>query len=221
MIVFDNVTKIYHDTVYAIRDVCLHVDKGDLCFITGPSGAGKTTLLKLMFGLERPSRGSVSIFNRNLDGLNSSHIQDIRRHTGFVFQDFRLVDDWTVYNNAAIILEVLGKPSVYVRSRVWRMLKWVGLQHKVYERAKDLSGGERQRLALVRAIIHDPDILLADEPVGSLDEPMARYMMNVFFKLNKKGTTIIIASHREDPMMEYAKVFRMDCGSIVSTVTGP
>jgi cell division transport system ATP-binding protein len=216
MIVLNNVTKVYHDTVYAVRDVSLNIDKGDLCFITGPSGAGKTTVLKLMFGLEQPSRGTISIYNRNLNALDSSSIQAIRRHTGFVFQDFRLVDDWTVYHNAAIILEVLGKPAVYVRSRVWRMLKWVGLQHKVYEKAKDLSGGERQRLALVRAIIHDPDILLADEPVGSLDEPMARYMMNVFFKLNRKGTTIIIASHREDPLMDYAKVIHMDRGSIIS-----
>jgi cell division transport system ATP-binding protein len=216
MIVLNNVTRVYHDTVYAVRDVSLNIDKGDLCFITGPSGAGKTTVLKLMFGLEQPSRGTISIYNRNLNALDSSSIQAIRRHMGFVFQDFRLVDDWTVYHNAAIILEVLGKPAVYVRSRVWRMLKWVGLQHKVYEKAKDLSGGERQRLALVRAIIHDPDILLADEPVGSLDEPMARYMMNVFFKLNRKGTTIIIASHREDPLMDYAKVIHMDRGSIIS-----
>ena len=216
MIVLNNVTKVYHDTVYAVRDVSLNIDKGNLCFITGPSGAGKTTVLKLMFGLEQPSRGTISVYNRNLNALDSSSIQAIRRHTGFVFQDFRLVDDWTVYHNAAIILEVLGKPAVYVRSRVWRMLKWVGLQHKVYEKAKDLSGGERQRLALVRAIIHDPDILLADEPVGSLDEPMARYMMNVFFKLNRKGTTIIIASHREDPLMDYAKVIHMDRGSIIS-----
>lgn len=214
MIILDNVTKIYHDTVYAVRDVSLNVEKGDLCFIVGPSGAGKTTILKLMFGLERPSRGTVSMFGRKLEGLDASSIQAIRRHTGFVFQDFKLIEDWTVFNNAAIILEILGKSAVYVRGRVWRMLKWVGLQHKVYERAKDLSGGERQRLALVRAMIHDPDILLADEPVGSLDETMARYMMNVFLKLNKKGTTIIIASHRGDPLMEYAKVVQMDHGSI-------
>ncbi|MGD0819462.1 MAG: ATP-binding cassette domain-containing protein [Desulfomonilia bacterium] len=214
MIILDNVTKIYHDTVYAVRDVSLNVEKGDLCFIVGPSGAGKTTILKLMFGLERPSRGMVSMFGRKLEGLDASSIQAIRRHTGFVFQDFKLIEDWTVFNNAAIILEILGKPAVYVRGRVWRMLKWVGLQHKVYERAKDLSGGERQRLALVRAMIHDPDILLADEPVGNLDETMARYMMNVFLKLNKKGTTIIIASHHGDPLMEYAKVIQMDRGSI-------
>ncbi len=215
MIRFENVTKIYHDTVYAVRDISLSIEKGDLCFIVGPSGAGKTTLLKLMFGMERPSRGTVSLFDRRTDGLDASSIQAIRRHTGFVFQDYRLIDDWTVYNNAAIMLEILGKPAVYIRGRVWRMLKWVGLQHKVYEKARSLSGGERQRLALVRAIIHDPDILIADEPVGSLDEPMARYMMNMFLKLNRKGTTIVIASHRQDPLMEYAKVIRMEHGCLV------
>jgi cell division transport system ATP-binding protein len=215
MIVLDNVTKVYHDTVYAVRDLSLTINKGELCFITGPSGAGKTTVLKLLFGIEKPSKGNVSIFDRNLERLSSSDVQDIRRHTGFIFQDFKLIEDWTVYHNAAIILEVLGKPSVYVRNRVWRMLKWVGLQHKVYERARALSGGERQRLALVRAIIHDPDILLADEPVGSLDDPMARYMMDVFIKLNKKGSTVIIASHREDPMMGCAKIVRMEHGSIM------
>lgn len=214
MIDLDNVTKIYHDTVYAVRDISLSIEKGDLCFIVGPSGAGKTTLLKLMFGMEKPSRGTVSVFGRSLNGLDASSIQAIRRHTGFVFQDFRLIDDWTVFHNAAIILEILGKPAVYVRSRVWRMLKWVGLQHKVYERARNLSGGERQRLALVRAIIHDPDILLADEPVGSLDESMSRYMMNVFLKLNRKGTTIVIASHRKDPLMDYARIIQMDRGGI-------
>jgi len=219
MIILDNVTKIYHDTVYAVRDISLTIEKGDLCFIVGPSGAGKTTLLKLMFGMERPSQGVVSLFGRDLDALSASSIQAIRRHTGFIFQDFKLIEDWSVYNNAAIILEILGKPQVYVRGRVWRMLKWVGLQHKVYERAKDLSGGERQRLALVRAMIHDPDILLADEPVGSLDESMARYMMNVFLKLNKKGTTIIIASHRGDPLMDYARIIQMDRGGIVGAGT--
>jgi cell division transport system ATP-binding protein len=219
MIILDNVTKIYHDTVYAVRDISLSIEKGDLCFIVGPSGAGKTTLLKLMFGMEHPSRGTVSMFGRNLDALSASNIQAIRRHTGFVFQDFKLIEDWSVFNNAAIILEILGKPQVYVRGRVWRMLKWVGLQHKVYERAKDLSGGERQRLALVRAMIHDPDIILADEPVGSLDEAMARYMMNVFLTLNKKGTTIIIASHRGDPLMDYARIIQMDRGGVVGSGT--
>ncbi|MGC9323130.1 MAG: cell division ATP-binding protein FtsE [Desulfomonilia bacterium] len=220
MILLENVTKVYHDTVYALRDVSLRIEKGEFCFVLGPSGAGKSTLLKLIFGMEQPTQGSVYIHDRNIQSLDRPSLQAIRRHTGFIFQDYRLIDDWTVYSNAAIILEILGKSHVYVRSRVWRLLKWVGLQHKVYERAGDLSGGERQRLALVRAMIHDPDILLADEPFGSLDEELTRYMMNMFFKLHKKGMTIVLASHKEDPLLEYARVVHLDRGSLIEEAGG-
>ncbi|MDT8272936.1 MAG: ATP-binding cassette domain-containing protein, partial [Desulfomonilia bacterium] len=128
MIILDNVSKVYHETVHALRDVSLHVEKGEFCFLLGPSGAGKSTLLKLIFGLEHPSQGSVYVKNRNVETLERSQRQALRRHTGFVFQDFRLIDDWTVYSNAASILEIQGKSHVAIRSRVWRMLKWVGLQ---------------------------------------------------------------------------------------------
>ena len=215
MIILEDVTKVYHGNVYALRDVSLHIKKGECCFLLGPSGAGKTTLLKLMYALERPSNGQVYIQDRDISGMDSGSIQAIRRRTGYVFQDFKLINDWSVYDNAAIILEILGKSSTYIRSRVWKMLKWVGLQHKVYERAGDLSGGEQQRLALVRSIIHDPDILLADEPVGSLDETMGRYIMNMFYKLHKKGMTVVIASHKEDPIIDFARVIRMDKGKVV------
>lgn len=215
MIILEDVTKVYHGNVYALRDVSIHIKKGECCFLLGPSGAGKTTLLKLMYALERPSNGQVYIQDRDISGMDSGSIQAIRRRTGYVFQDFKLINDWSVYDNAAIILEILGKSSTYIRSRVWKMLKWVGLQHKVYERAGDLSGGEQQRLALVRSIIHDPDILLADEPVGSLDETMGRYIMNMFYKLHKKGMTVVIASHKEDPIIDFARVIRMDKGRVV------
>ena len=215
MIILEDVTKVYHGNVYALRDVSIHIKKGECCFLLGPSGAGKTTLLKLMYALERPSNGQVYIQDRDISGMDSGSIQAIRRRTGYVFQDFKLINDWSVYDNAAIILEILGKSSTYIRSRVWKMLKWVGLQHKVYERAGDLSGGEQQRLALVRSIIHDPDILLADEPVGSLDETMGRYIMNMFYKLHKKGMTVVIASHKEDPIIDFARVIRMDKGKVV------
>lgn len=214
MICLENVAKIYHETVHALRDINLSIGKGEMCFIVGPSGAGKSTLLKLIYGIEKPTSGTVSVFGSNIARIPASRLQAIRRHTGFVFQDYRLVEDWSVYANAAIMLEILGKPAVYVRSRVWRMLKWMGLQHKVYEKARNLSGGERQRLALIRATIHDPDILLADEPVGSQDEPSARMIMGMFLKLHKKGTTVVIASHRSDPVMEYARVIHMEHGTI-------
>ena len=215
MIILEDVTKVYHGNVYALRDVSLHIKKGECCFLLGPSGAGKTTLLKLMYALERPSSGQVYIQDRDISGMDSANIQAIRRRTGYVFQDYKLINDWSVYDNAAIILEILGKSSAYIRSRVWKMLKWVGLQHKVYERAGDLSGGEQQRLALVRSIIHDPDILLADEPIGSLDDTMGRYIMNMFYKLHKKGMTVVIASHKEDPIIDFARVIRLDKGKEV------
>ena len=215
MIILEDVTKVYHGSVYALRDVSLHIKKGECCFLLGPSGAGKTTLLKLMYALESPSAGQIYIQDRDISGMDSGSIQAIRRRTGYVFQDFKLINDWSVYDNAAIILEILGKSSAYIRSRVWKMLKWVGLQHKVYERAGDLSGGEQQRLALVRAIIHDPDILLADEPIGSLDDTMGTYIMNMFYKLHKKGMTVVISSHKEDPIIDFARVIRVDKGHVL------
>ncbi|MBN2299318.1 MAG: ATP-binding cassette domain-containing protein [Deltaproteobacteria bacterium] len=216
MIILEGVSKVYHGSVYALRDVSLHIKRGECCFLRGPSGAGKTTLLKLMYALEYPTSGQIFIQDRDITGMDFLNIQAIRRHTGFVFQDFKLIDDWSVYDNAAVILEILGKTSAYIRGRVWKMLKWVGLQHRVYERAGDLSGGERQRLALVRSIIHDPDILLADEPVGSLDDDMGRYIMNMFYRLHKKGMTMIVASHREDPVMDFARVIHLDRGRILA-----
>jgi cell division transport system ATP-binding protein len=216
MIVLQDVCKVYHDSTHALRDVTFHIGEGECCFILGPSGAGKTTLLKILYAMERPSSGQVHLFERDAGKLSVSDIQSLRRHMGFIFQDYRLIDDWTVYDNAAVILQILGKSSGYIRSRVWQMLKWIGLQHKVYERAGDLSGGEKQRLAIVRALIHDPDILLADEPVGSLDDEAARFVMNMFHRLHRKGTTLVVASHREDPFIGFARVIYLDKGSIVS-----
>jgi cell division transport system ATP-binding protein len=214
MIVLEEVTKVYHENVYALRDISFRISKGECCFILGPSGAGKSTLLKILYGLEEPTKGNVSLYERNIRKIGRSGLQSLRRHIGFIFQDYQLVEDWTVYDNAAVILEILGKSSGYIKGRVWQMLRWVGLQHKVYERAGDLSGGEKQLLAIIRATIHDPDILLADEPVGSLDEGTARHVMNMFFKLHKKGITMLIASHREEPLIDFARTIILDKGMI-------
>ncbi len=216
MIELESVTKIYNDTIYALRDISFKISRGECCFLLGPSGAGKTTLLKILYSLEQPTNGTVSLFDRNIQGLGPSAVQGIRRHMGFVFQDMKLIDNWTVYDNAAVILQILGKSTGYIKSRVWQMLKWVGLQHRIYERAGDLSGGEKQLLAVIRATIHDPDILLADEPVGSLDEAAARHVMNMFYKLHKKGITILIASHREDPLIDFDRIITLEKGAITS-----
>ena len=216
MIVLEGVTKRYHENVYALRDISFQISKGECCFILGPSGAGKTTLLKILYGLETPTNGHASLYDRNIRKIGRSGLQSLRRHVGFVFQDYQLIDNWTVYDNAAVILEILGKSSGYIKNRVWQMLRWVGLQHKVYERAGDLSGGEKQLLAIIRATIHDPDILLADEPVGSLDEATANHVMSMFFKLHKKGITMLIASHREDPLIDFARTINLDRGMTVA-----
>lgn len=212
MIALEGVTKIYNDNVYALRDISFRISKGECCFILGPSGAGKSTILKILYALEQPTNGSVSLYDKNIAGMGKSDIQALRRRMGFVFQDYRLIDDWTVYDNVAVILEIMGKSSGYIKTRVWQMLKWLGLQHKIYERAGDLSGGERQLLSIIRATIHDPDILLADEPVGSLDKAAARFVMNMFYKLHKKGITMLIASHRDDPLLDFARVVTLDNG---------
>ena len=167
MIILDGVSKIYHESMHALTDINLHIGQGECCLVQGPSGAGKSTLLKILYALERPTGGRVYLFERDVDRMSPEDIQSLRQHLGFIFQDYRLIEDWSVYDNAAIILEILGKSPGYVRSRVWQMLKWMGLQHRVYARAGELSGGERQRLAIIRAIIHDPRIVLADEPVGA------------------------------------------------------
>lgn len=212
MIVLEGVTKIYHDNVYALRDISFRIAKGECCFLLGPSGAGKSTLLKILYALEQPTSGNITLYDRNITGMSAVGIQSLRRHMGFVFQDYRLIDDWTVYDNVAVILEIMGKSSGYIKNRVWQMLKWMGLQHKIYERAGDLSGGEKQLLSIIRATIHDPDILLADEPVGSLDQTSARFVMNMFYKFYKKGITILIASHRDDPLLDFARVITLDKG---------
>ena len=215
MIILEGVSKVYHESVYALRDVCLHIKKGDFCFLRGPSGAGKTTLLKLIYALEYPTSGQIYIQDRDITCIDFLNIQAIRRHTGFVFQDFRLIDDWSVFDNVAVILEILGKTPAFIRGRVWKMLKWVGLQHKVYERSGDLSGGERQRLALARSLIHDPDILLADEPTGALDTKTGVDIMKLFHELNQEGVTLVMVTHDNDLARQARRVVQIRDGKVL------
>jgi len=214
MIILEQVSKQYGGTVQALQDVSLHVGRGECKFVIGSTGAGKTTLVKLLCALERPTRGLVSVLDHDLSSADTGRIQAIRRHMGVIFQDYRLIEDWSAYDNLAVVLEVLGKPPFFVRQRVWKVLKWVGLQHKVYQKAKHLSGGEKKRLALGRAIIHEPDILLADEPLGSLDEAMAAYVMNQIVQLSRKGMAVLITTHTYHPLMQSGAVVNLMKGSL-------
>ena len=187
--------KAYGRGMYAIRGVNLNVEKGEFAFITGPSGAGKSTLLRLLLLQEKPTEGQIMVGGRDLSGLSKDEIQDYRRTVGFVFQDFKLVATKTVFENVSYVLRVLGKPVEEQRRRTYQVLKWVGLQHRLNAFPLQLSGGEQQRVAVARALVNEPHIVLADEPTGNLDPDLSLEIMNLFRDINASGTTVLVATH--------------------------
>ena len=185
----------YGRGMYAIRGVNLNVEKGEFAFITGPSGAGKSTLLRLLLLQEKPTEGQIVVGGRDLSGLSKDEIQDYRRTVGFVFQDFKLMATKTVFENVSYVLRVLGKPVEEQRRRTYQVLKWVGLQHRLNAFPPQLSGGEQQRVAVARALVNEPHIVLADEPTGNLDPDLSLEIMNLFRDINASGTTVLVATH--------------------------
>jgi cell division transport system ATP-binding protein len=182
----------------ALDDVNLRITKGEFVFVTGPSGAGKTTLLRLIFGAEKPERGYILINSINLTRISRSKMDLLRRKIGFVFQDFKLLPQRTVFENVAIALEVTGEPSRWIRKRTRQTLELVGLEDKEKVYPLSLSGGEQQRVAIARAIVKGPVILLADEPTGNLDPDLTREIMALFRTIHQNGTTVVIATHSRD-----------------------
>lgn len=195
MVQLFHVHKRYQRDVEALQDVNLRIKKGEFCFITGPSGAGKTTLMRLLFAAEKATKGQIILNNINLARLNQRNIPYLRRHIGVVFQDFKLIDNRTIYENVAVALEVLGVSPKDIRPRVLKMLKQVHLQHRLDSYPPRLSGGEQQRVAIARALITDPVLLLADEPTGNLDPEITVEIFKLFREVNARGTTVVIASH--------------------------
>ncbi len=195
MIQMYHVSKSYDGAVPALVDITLKIEKGEFLFVTGPSGAGKTTLLKIMFGSEAPSHGQIIIDGRNYYRIPDHEIPLLRRRIGFVFQDFKLLPNRTVFENVALSLKVLGMRPVEVRKRVLRVLSYLRLQHRVNFKPLSLSGGEQQRVAIARALVKEPAILLADEPTGNLDPELAMEIIELFKEVNSKGTTVVIATH--------------------------
>ena len=179
----------------ALDDIGLKMRKGEFAFITGPSGAGKTTLLRLIFGADRPTSGQILINGINLTRISRHKLDLLRRQIGFVFQDFKLLKNKTVYQNVALALEVTGERPVIIRKKVHQALRAVGLEKKEKAYPLQLSGGEQQRVAIARAIINDPMILIADEPTGNLDPEITKDIMILFRSINLRGTTLLIATH--------------------------
>jgi cell division transport system ATP-binding protein len=190
-----HLSKLYSRGVYALRDLTLTIDKGEFVFLTGPSGAGKSTFLRLLLREMLPSEGELRVGGRDLRTLGPSQVQSYRRTVGFIFQDFRLISRMTVFQNVAFVLRVLGVEDVVQQRKTFQVLKWVGLQHRMNAYPEELSGGEQQRIAIARALINDPQLVLADEPTGNLDPDLSLEIMNLFREINARGTTVLVATH--------------------------
>jgi cell division transport system ATP-binding protein len=210
-----HLSKIYSRGLYALRNLTLTIDKAEFVFLTGPSGAGKSTFLRLLLLQERPSEGEIFVNGQNLATLNRREIQEYRRGIGFVFQDFKLIPSRTVLENISFVPEVLGVPAAQQRRRAFQVLKWVGLQHRMNAYPLDLSGGEQQRIAIARALVNDPVLVIADEPTGNLDPDLSLEIMNLFREINAGGTTVLVATHdRELIRLVGRRTITLDQGKI-------
>jgi cell division transport system ATP-binding protein len=195
MIRFENVTKTYKAGTVALRDITLEIEKGEFAFIVGPSGSGKTTAIRLLLREETPDAGRIWVAGRDIGALSSWRIPYLRRNIGCVFQDFRLLPNKSVFENVAFALEVIGRPKHVIASQVPQVLELVGLARKRDNLPHELSGGEQQRVAVARAFVNRPLILLADEPTGNLDPATSQGIMRLLDRINRTGTTVLVATH--------------------------
>jgi len=195
MIRYNNVTKIYPDKSIAVRDVTFYIDKGEFVSLVGKSGAGKTTLLKLLLGEEKPTQGEIFFDNLEVQKIRPSHLPELRRNIGMVFQDYKLLDSKTAYENVAYVMEVMGLAEKIIKRDVQEVLEIVGLAERTTHYPNQLSGGEKQRVAIARALIHRPYVIVADEPTGNLDPYHSREIIELLLKINELGTTVLLATH--------------------------
>jgi len=216
MIVFENVTKIYDPEVVGLQDCSFHIQKGEFVFLVGASGSGKSTLLKLILKELEPDEGRVLVASRSLATLPHRKVPMLRRNIGCVFQDFKLLQNKTVYENVAYALEVVGEHRRSIRRKVPEILNLVGLGDKMNNLPTEISGGEQQRVSLARAYVNRPSLLLCDEPTGNLDPETSMGIMQLLVRINRNGTTILVASHDKDMVDRMRKrVFALEAGRLV------
>jgi len=216
MIVFENVTKMYDGDVIGMQDVTFHIEKGEFVFLVGPSGSGKSTLIKLVLRQLEPQQGRILVAGRNMETLRQAKVPLLRRNIGCVFQDFKLLPNKTVYENVAYALEVVGEHGRSIRRKVPEILNLVGLSEKMNSLPHEISGGEQQRVSVARAFVNHPPLLLADEPTGNIDPETSTGIMQLLLRINRTGTTVVIATHDRDMVDRMRKrVIALDGGRLV------
>lgn len=216
MIKFENVTKIYPSGTIVLHDVSFEVKEGEFVSVVGKSGAGKTTLIKMILGLEKPTYGDIFFNGESVSKADQKSLQQIRRKIGAIYQDYRLLPAKTVYENVAYIMEVEGRESEEVEEEVLRVLEIIGLRDKIDNFPSELSGGEQQRLAVARALVNHPDVIVADEPTGNLDPYNTHSVISLLDKINRAGRTVILSTHDREIINKLGKrVITIENGALV------
>ena len=216
MIVFSNVVKSYSVGTHALKGVSMQIEDGEFAFLVGPSGSGKSTIIKLITGELKPTSGTVHVNGYSLEKIRKREIPYLRRTVGVVFQDFRLIDTKTVYDNVAFAMRAIGAREREIRARVPYILELVGLETKSRRHPSELSGGEQQRLAIARALVNNPSTIIADEPTGNLDPARSLEIMSLLQEINNLGTTMLVVTHERDLVERFGKrVIVIDEGQVV------
>ena len=216
MINIKKLRKEYSNGQIALDDVSLYINKGEFLYVVGPSGAGKSTLLNLIFRSDTPTEGDIYIDNYSLSNLNRKHIPYLRRNIGMIFQDFKLLNRRTVFENVAFALKILGFSRAKIRRQVTQVLELVGMSEKINHMPTELSGGEQQRVCIARAIVNNPKLLLADEPTGSLDPDTSWEIMQLLSKINQRNTTVIVSTHNKGIVDDLRKrVVALENGRVI------
>ncbi len=217
MIEFKGVSKVYQSGTEALNNINLKVEKGEFVFIVGSSGAGKSTFLKLIMCEEKPNKGQVIVAGINVTNIKKHKIPFVRRKMGIVFQDFRLINHMSVYDNVAFAMRVVGASNRIIKKRVPYILSLVGLQHKAKHKPTELSGGERQRVGLARALVNNPSLIIADEPTGNIDPALSFEIVDLLNEINRRGTTILMVTHEHSLVKHFHKrIIQIHGGEIVA-----
>ncbi len=219
MIRVTHLNKSYNHPDMILKDLSFEINKGEFVYLSGPSGAGKTTLFRLLFADIKPDSGQIVVDGLDLMRAKVTRIARLRRRMGIVFQDYKLIPNYTVFDNVALALEISGTPRKFIQKTVWKALKVVGVERQLDRLPPQLSGGEQQRVAIARALVNDPQLILADEPTGNLDYEIANEIMHIFDYINSQGTTIVMVTHNRALLQRFKrKVFYLDKGVLQAYV---